>query len=93
MTTPLPRLSRSLYWENANHPPGAVSDRRVASGKARTFLVNWLLARRNGWCIVLRIDDLDAARIRPEWSTELVDDLSWLGLTWDSGPDFQAPAR
>jgi glutamyl-tRNA synthetase len=60
-------------------------------GNARTFLINWLLARQQGWRIVLRIDDLDAPRVRPQWSTQIIDDLTWLGLTWDAGPDFQAP--
>ena len=58
-------------------------------GNARTFLINWLLARQNGWRIELRIDDLDAARIRPQWSSQIIDDLTWLGLTWDTGPSSQ----
>lgn len=59
-------------------------------GNARTFLVNWLLARRQRWKIVLRIEDIDGPRVKPEASAQLVDDLKWLGLTWDEGPVYQS---
>ena len=58
-------------------------------GNARTFLVNWLLARQRGWRVVLRIDDLDGPRIKPETSQQAIDILEWLGLDWDEGPYFQ----
>ena len=59
-------------------------------GNARTFLVNWLLARRSGWRIVLRIDDLDGPRTKPGADRQAVDDLRWLGLDWDAGPVYQS---
>jgi len=59
-------------------------------GNARTFLINWAMARRRGWRIVLRIEDLDGPRIKPEAEREVIDLLSWLGLDWDEGPVRQS---
>jgi glutamyl-tRNA synthetase len=59
-------------------------------GNARTFLVNWLLARQQGWEILLRIEDLDGPRIKPESARQLITDLRWLGLDWDTGPIYQS---
>ena len=58
-------------------------------GNARTFLVNWALARQRGWRIVLRMEDLDGPRVKPEAAAEAIDDLAWLGLDWDEGPTYQ----
>lgn len=58
-------------------------------GNARTFLVNWALARQQGWHIVLRIEDLDSPRIKPGVTDETIETLSWLGIDWDEGPYFQ----
>jgi len=54
-------------------------------GNLRTFLINWALARRRGWSIVLRIEDLDGPRVKPHAAEEIVDTLRWIGLDWD-GP-------
>lgn len=59
-------------------------------GNARTFLINWLAARRAGGAIVLRIEDIDRARCKREFVDRCLDDLRWLGLTWDEGPIFQS---
>ncbi|TWT47620.1 tRNA glutamyl-Q(34) synthetase GluQRS [Botrimarina hoheduenensis] len=59
-------------------------------GNARTFLVNWALARQRGWRVLLRIDDLDGPRIKPGAAEEAIDLLRWLGLDWDEGPRFQS---
>jgi glutamyl-tRNA synthetase len=59
-------------------------------GNARTFLVNWLLARRFGWRILLRIEDLDGPRIKPGADRLLIEDLQFLGLDWDDGPIQQS---
>jgi glutamyl-tRNA synthetase len=59
-------------------------------GNARTFLVNWLLARQLGWHVVLRIEDLDGPRIKADSARQLIDDLRWLGIGWDEGPIFQS---
>lgn len=58
-------------------------------GNARTFLVNWALARQQGWEIVLRIEDLDGPRVKPEAAAEAIDILGWLGIDWDEGPLYQ----
>jgi len=59
-------------------------------GNARTFLVNWIIARKSGWRILLRIEDLDGPRIKPFADRELIDDLKFLGLDWDEGPIYQS---
>ena len=58
-------------------------------GGARTALFNWLLARRHGGAFVLRIEDTDRDRSRPEHVDAIVNGLTWLGLDWDEGPVFQ----
>jgi len=59
-------------------------------GNARTFVVNWILARRLGWRIVLRIEDLDGPRTKPEAIGQTLRTLAWLGLDWDIGPIRQS---
>jgi glutamyl-tRNA synthetase len=59
-------------------------------GNARTFLFNWLLARRNGWRIILRVEDLDGPRIKRGADRLAMEDLAWLGLDWDQGPIYQS---
>lgn len=59
-------------------------------GNARTFLVNWALARREGWRILLRIEDLDGPRVKPEAAAGIQETLRWLGLDWDEGPIVQS---
>lgn len=54
-------------------------------GNARTALFNWLLARGAGGTFVLRIEDTDAERSTPESERAIVEDLEWLGLSWDEG--------
>lgn len=60
-------------------------------GNARTFLINWLLARRQGWRILLRIEDLDGPRVKKGADRQAIDDLNWLGIDWDDGPTYQSP--
>jgi glutamyl-tRNA synthetase len=59
-------------------------------GNARTFLVNWLLARQNGWRILLRIEDLDGPRVKRGADELAMEDLRWLGIDWDEGPVYQS---
>jgi len=54
-------------------------------GNLRTFLFAWIVARLGGWSIVLRIEDLDAGRVRDGATDAIVDTLRWLELDWD-GP-------
>lgn len=55
-------------------------------GNARTALLAWLHARSEGGSFILRIEDLDPDRSRPEAARSIVDDLHWLGIDWDEGP-------
>jgi glutamyl-tRNA synthetase len=59
-------------------------------GSARTALFNWLFARHERGVFVLRIEDTDVARSRPEWVDGIRDTLGWLGLDWDEGPVLQS---
>ncbi len=60
-------------------------------GGARTALFNYLFARRHGGALVLRSEDTDSARSSPESERIIQDDLRWLGLSWDEGPDVGGP--
>lgn len=55
-------------------------------GNALNFVLTWLWARKAGGSVRLRIDDLDAPRIRPEYLEDIFETLEWLGLDWDEGP-------
>jgi len=55
-------------------------------GNIYNFLLNWLWARSNGGKVLLRIDDMDAGRKRPEYVEDIFRTLDWLGLDWDIGP-------
>ncbi|MGZ8765448.1 MAG: glutamate--tRNA ligase [Acidimicrobiia bacterium] len=59
-------------------------------GGVRTALFNFLYARHRGGEFLLRIEDTDVARSRPEWSDGIVDVLRWLGLDWDGEPVHQS---
>jgi len=59
-------------------------------GTARTAVFNWLFARRHQGQFILRIEDTDLERSRPEFTQNILDGLTWLGLTWDEGPIFQS---
>ncbi|MEX0775248.1 MAG: tRNA glutamyl-Q(34) synthetase GluQRS [Phycisphaeraceae bacterium] len=61
-------------------------------GNARTFMINWALARQQGWRIVLRIEDLDSPRVKAGADRQAIDDLTWLGTDWDPpGPPGSPP--
>lgn len=60
-------------------------------GGVRTALFNWLLTRRHGGKFILRIDDTDAERNRPEALQPILDGFRWLGITWDEGPEVGGP--
>lgn len=59
-------------------------------GGARTALFDWLFARQQGGTFLLRIEDTDEARNRPEWIDGIYRALAWLGLDWDGEPVFQS---
>jgi len=59
-------------------------------GNARTFLVNWALARHEGWRIVLRLEDLDLGRVKAGAHEAAMQDLAWIGVDWDGEPEVQS---
>lgn len=56
-------------------------------GNARTALFNWLFAKGRGGIFVLRVEDTDRARVSEESYRTVLEDLRWLGLHWDEGPE------
>jgi glutamyl/glutaminyl-tRNA synthetase len=60
-------------------------------GGARTALFNWLLARRSGGKFLLRIEDTDLKRNTPTAMQQVLNDLRWLGIDWDEGPEVGGP--
>ena len=62
-------------------------------GGARTALFNWLFARHEGGTLLLRIEDTDVERNRPDLVDGILDGLKWLGVAWDEGPYFQSQRR
>lgn len=60
---------------------------RLHIGNIRTALFNWLFARVQGGSFILRIEDTDTARSRFEYELSIYEDLKWLGLEWDEGPE------
>lgn len=59
-------------------------------GNARTFLVNWALARHEGWRIVMRLEDLDLGRVKAGAHEAALADLRWIGVDWDGEPEIQS---
>jgi glutamyl-tRNA synthetase len=60
-------------------------------GGARTALFNWLWARRTGGTFILRIEDTDLKRNTPTAAKQVMQDLRWLGIEWDEGPEVGGP--
>lgn len=60
-------------------------------GNVRTALLAWLGARAAGGSFVLRVEDLDPPRVIPGAEQRILDDLRWLGIDWDEGPDVGGP--
>src|SRR5687768_16864040 len=56
-------------------------------GNARTALLAWLSTRKAGGSFVMRIEDLDRDRVIPGGEGRILDELAWLGIDWDEGPD------
>ncbi|MGE5653439.1 MAG: glutamate--tRNA ligase [Bacillota bacterium] len=57
-------------------------------GNMRTTLFNWLFARHQGGTFVLRLEDTDLARSEDQYEDTIYEEMRWLGLTWDEGPDI-----
>ncbi len=60
-------------------------------GRTRAAILNWLFARHLGGTFILRIEDTDKARSKPEHLQSILDSLRWLGLQWDEGPEVGGP--
>ena len=60
-------------------------------GNVRTALFNWMFARNSGGAFILRIEDTDVQRSKEQYSRRIIEDLRWLGLDWDEGPDVGGP--
>jgi glutamyl-tRNA synthetase len=87
-------MAPSIYPEGM--PPTAGTTRLAPSptgplhlGHACSFLAAWVLARRQGWRILLRMDDLDAPRVRSS-GHDTLETLRWLGIEWDGDPIRQS---
>ncbi|HEY0748500.1 MAG TPA: glutamate--tRNA ligase [Steroidobacteraceae bacterium] len=61
-------------------------------GNARTALFSYLWARKCGGKFILRIEDTDSERSQARFRDQLMDDMRWLGLDWDEGPDVGGPS-
>lgn len=70
-------------------PPSPTGYLHVGNAWAAFF--NWLFARHHGGQVVLRIEDTDPARSSPEYERAIYEDLRWLGIDWDEGPDVGGP--
>ena len=60
-------------------------------GHARTFWIAYQRALEANGTLVLRDEDLDPQRVRPEYADAMLEDLRWLGIRWDEGPDTGGP--
>jgi glutamyl-tRNA synthetase len=80
-------------------PPGRTVVARLAPsptgaqhvGNARTYLLAWLSARSRGGRVIVRMEDIDSPRVKPWAARQALEDLRWLGLDWDEGPDVGGP--
>ncbi|MCC5807606.1 MAG: tRNA glutamyl-Q synthetase [Opitutales bacterium] len=90
MTPPVPRSGqpavRPYRGRIAPSPTGWLH-----AGHARTFTVAWRRANAAGGTCILRMEDLDTARCKPVYAEAVYDDLRWLGLNWEEGPDTGGP--
>ncbi len=89
--------TRQTMTEATNETSGGVRVRFAPSptgylhvGGARTALFNWLFVRRQGGTFILRIEDTDVERNKPELVEGILEGLKWLGVDWDEGPFYQS---
>lgn len=80
-------MSRPLYRGRLAPTPTGY----LHLGHARTFWVAYQRARQAGGTLILRDEDLDRDRCRPEYSVAMMEDLRWFGIDWREGPDCGGP--
>ncbi|HEX2644459.1 MAG TPA: glutamate--tRNA ligase family protein, partial [Thermoanaerobaculia bacterium] len=80
------RSSRPPRGRYAPSPTGPIH-----VGNARTALAAWLSVRSRGGVLVWRLEDIDLPRVVPGMAERQREDLAWLGLDWDEGPDVGGP--
>lgn len=93
----VPRLARGRHFKMSSiqepvrvrFAPSPTGSLHV--GGARTALFNWLLARKTGGKFLIRVEDTDEARSTRESETSILNDLKWLQLNWDEGPEVGGP--
>ena len=61
-------------------------------GNVRTAIINYLIAKKNGAPLVLRIEDTDRERSSLGSERSIMEDLAWLGIQWQEGPDIGGPS-
>lgn len=83
---PSPEADMTVRTRFAPSPTG-----RLHLGNVRAAVFNWLFARRHGGAFLLRIEDTDVARNVAGGEAGILEDLRWLGLDWDEGPDVGGP--
>src|SRR3990167_7888091 len=59
-------------------------------GNVRTALFNFLFSKKNNGKFILRVEDTDIDRYKPEYENDIIETLKWLGLDWDEGPFKQS---
>ena len=62
-------------------------------GNALAALLSWLQMRSSSGAFVLRMEDIDTKRSRDQYARDIIEDLRWLGLDWDEGPDIGGPSH
>src|SRR5215471_16803334 len=82
----MPPNERQLVGRLAPSPTGAQH-----IGNARTYLLAWLSIRSRGGRVILRMEDIDSPRVKRGAAEQAIEDLRWLGLDWDEGPDIGGP--
>lgn len=78
----LPKKEQQVVGRLAPSPTGALH-----LGNARSFLLAWLSVRSRNGRLIVRMEDLDHPKVKPWAATAALDDIHWLGLDWDAGPD------
>src|ERR1700752_2112777 len=84
---PHPPLTASAFMIRTRFAPSPTGYLHI--GGARTALFSWAYARRHGGKFVLRIEDTDLERSTQQSVQAIVEGLTWLGIGWDEGPEFQ----